>query len=86
MPYRVTIAPAAARAIRSLDRPVQVRIIRAAEALAQDPRPPGSRKLVGENRWRLRVGDWRVVYQVEDARLIVLVVRVGHRGDVYRGR
>ena len=86
VPYRVTIAPAAARAIRSLDRPVQVRIVRAAEALAQDPRPAGSRKLVGENRWRIRVGDWRVAYQEEDAQLVVLVVRVGHRGDLYRGR
>ena len=86
MPDRVTIAPAAARAVRSLDRPVQVRIVRAAEALAQDPRPPGSKKLVGEDRWRIRVGDWRIVYHVEDTRLVVLVVRVGHCGDVYRNR
>lgn len=86
MPYRVTISSAARRAIRLLDRPIQLRIVRAAEALGLEPRPSGCRKLEGADLWRVRVGDWRIVYRIEDDRLLVLVIRVGHRGDVYRAK
>ena len=62
-----------------------VKRIRAAiHALADDPRPPGCRKLEGrQDEWRVRVGTWRVVYRIEDGRLVVLVVRVAPRGEVY---
>jgi mRNA interferase RelE/StbE len=54
-------------------------------ALADDPYPPGSKKLQGEaNLYRVRVGDYRVLYRIEDERLIVLVVNIGHRRDIYR--
>jgi mRNA interferase RelE/StbE len=60
-------------------------VLRAAESLAIDPRPPGCRKLHGgDNAFRIRVGDYRVVYTVDDAVLIVAIERVRHRGEVYR--
>jgi mRNA interferase RelE/StbE len=60
------------------------RIREAIEALADDPRPPGCRKLEGrENEWRVRVGTWRVIYQIEEDRVVVLIVRVAPRGEVY---
>jgi len=65
---------------------VQRRIVAAMEGLAADPRPPGCVKLQGEDElWRIRLGDYRVVYAVRDEKLMVLVVRVAHRKDVYRG-
>ena len=60
------------------------RIRAAVYALTDDPRPQGCRKLEGrENEWRVRVGTWRVIYRIEDARLVVVVVEVGPRGEVY---
>ena len=60
------------------------RIREAIQALADDPRPPGCRKLEGRNdEWRVRVGTWRVVYRIEDGRLVVVVVRIAPRGEVY---
>jgi mRNA interferase RelE/StbE len=55
------------------------------EALAENPRPAGVTKLQGEaNAWRIRVGDYRVLYTIEDRRPVVLVIKIGHRRDVYR--
>jgi mRNA interferase RelE/StbE len=83
--YQVLFAPAADRQLRKLPQSVQKRIVRSVEGLQTNPRPPGAIKLQGEHDlYRLRAGDWRVVYQVADDRLVVLVVRIGHRGDVYR--
>jgi mRNA interferase RelE/StbE len=53
-------------------------------ALGANPRPPGCKKLTGVNAWRIRAGDWRVIYQIHDSRLIVLVIRVGHRREIYK--
>ncbi len=83
--YEIRIAPSAARSLRGLDRPIQRRIAAAIDGLAAEPRPSGVRKLVGaEDLWRIRVGDYRIVYAIGDDRLVVLVVRIGHRSDVYR--
>jgi len=83
--YRVEIKASAVKEIASLSRRDQRRVVRAIESLADDPRPPGARKLVGsEDAYRIRVGDYRITYQVLDDVLIVYVVRVGHRRDVYR--
>lgn len=60
------------------------RIGAAIEALASDPRPPGAVKLAGRDDFRIRVGDYRIVYAVEDAEQIVLVARIAHRREVYR--
>jgi mRNA interferase RelE/StbE len=68
-----------------LPQAIQKRIVRAVEGLQTNPRPPGAIKLQGEHDlYRLRASDWRVVYQLADDRLVVLVVRIGQWGDVYR--
>lgn len=83
--YAVEFTSAAARQVRKLSRPAQVRVLGAIELLGTDPRPPGARKLAGEaTAWRMRVGEYRVIYDVFDRSLIVTVVRVGHRREVYR--
>lgn len=83
--YSVSLTPAAQRSLRRLDRPVQRRRLDAVEALGADPRPHGAEALQGAHRLlRVRVGDYRVVYAVRDDQLLVLVVTLGHRGDVYR--
>ena len=85
MTYRVELSRAAARQVKRLPAEVRGRILARLEALAEDPRPPGVRKLSGtENGYRVRVGVYRILYQVQDDRLVVLVVRVGHRRAVYR--
>ncbi len=68
-----------------LDGKIRVRVLRKVAALEEDPRPPGATQLVGaDDLWRIRVGDYRVVYGIEDDRLVVIVVRVAGRGKVYR--
>ena len=84
MSWSVEFTAAAARQLRKLDRPVRARLIVAIDALADDPRPTGATKLVGEETaWRIRVGDYRVIYDVLDEALVVTVVRAGHRREVY---
>jgi mRNA interferase RelE/StbE len=83
--YRVEIAKTAAKDLRGIDRKWIPMIVAAIETLESDPRPAGSKKLVGsDHTYRLRVGDYRVVYDTHDAMLIILVVRIRHRRDVYR--
>ena len=87
MTYRVEVAASAERELRSLDADARRRVVRAVDGLAEAPRPSGAQKLRGgTDLYRLRVGDWRIVYRVEDDVLLVLVVRIGHRRDVYRQR
>lgn len=84
MSYRIEYKPSAEREFLALPKEVQKRIRPKIEALAIDPRPPGSKKLRGyQNRWRIRVGDYRVIYEVYDRELLVLIVKIGHRSDVY---
>jgi mRNA interferase RelE/StbE len=83
--YRVEVARRAVRELASLARPEQQRIRAAIDLLAEDPTPPGATKLTGERRaYRVRVGDYRIVYEILDDRLLVHVVRIGHRRGVYR--
>lgn len=85
MAYRVTYVDSAAKALRKLDRQTARRILEALNALAEGPRPPGCIKLQGgEGELRIRIGDHRVVYDVVDDELVVLILRVGHRRGVYR--
>ncbi|MDQ4119776.1 MAG: type II toxin-antitoxin system RelE/ParE family toxin [Actinomycetota bacterium] len=87
MTYRVTVAPAAARAVRKLDPPARRRVQAAIELLAENPRPPAATRLVGgSGEWRVRTGDYRIVYEIDDGVLVVLVVAIGHRREIYRGR
>ena len=83
--YQVEIARRAVKLLASLPRPDQQRIRAAIDLLANEPRPPGCTKLSGEpNTYRVRTGDYRILYDVFDDRLVVQVVKVGHRRDVYR--
>jgi len=83
--YQVVVEDGAARAIRKLSRDVQRQLVAKLERLGENPRPAGSKKIEGaEDLHRIRVGDYRVVYRIEDRVLLVLVVRVAHRSDVYR--
>ncbi len=83
-PYIVDVSAAAEAQIDALDGSVRVRVIRRIQDLKEDPRPAGCKKLAGSELWRIRIGDYRVAYRIEDARLLVLVVRVGHRREIYR--
>jgi mRNA interferase RelE/StbE len=86
MAHQVALLPAAQRDLVRLPRHVQLRIGRALRALADEPPPPGVVKLHGAgNLWRIRIGQFRVVYEIHVNRLIVLVLPVAHRKDVYRG-
>ncbi len=83
--YKVIFKPSADRALQKLARDVQRRIVGEVAMLAHDPRPAGMVKLAGDNNlWRIRIGNYRVVYEIHDDRLVVLVLRVAHRKDVYR--
>ena len=81
--YRIELRPAAAKALRKLDPQVRHRVQGAIALLAHDPRPPGARALQGRPGLRVRIGDYRIIYTVEDDILLVVVVRLGHRRDVY---
>ncbi len=87
MIYRITLAPAAERQLRKFDPPVRRRLQAALELLADNPRPPAATQLVGgSGEWRVRTGDYRIVYDIEDDRLVILVLRMAHRREVYRAR
>jgi len=82
--YSIEIKRSAQKELDALDDAVFRRIDRKILVLAEDPRPPGCRKLRGyKDIWRVRVGDWRVVYIVDDAAKVVSVTRIGHRREVY---
>jgi mRNA interferase RelE/StbE len=83
--YSIAFKTLAEKALRKLPKTIQRRIVMAVEGLASNPRPAGAKKLTaGDELWRIRVGDYRIVYHIEDKRLVILVVRVAHRRDVYR--
>ena len=85
MAYRIEFAPTAERDFKSLDKPIQTRLARRIDSLAENPFPQGIIKLAGEeDLYRLRVGDYRIIYQMQGRRLVILIVRIGHRGDIYR--
>ena len=86
MTYRIEVKPQAEKALARIPNPHRRRIAKAIDGLARSPRPPGCAKLAGaDDAYRIRVGDYRVVYQVADKVLIVYIIRVAHRRDVYRG-
>lgn len=83
--YRIDVSATAEAQIRKLERRDQMRVLRAIRGLSDNPWPAGCRKLAGfDDVWRIRVGVFRVVYSVESARLVVIILKVGHRKDVYR--
>jgi mRNA interferase RelE/StbE len=81
----VEITPDAVRQLRKPTPDARRRIQAAIELLAETPRPPGAKKLSGSSGdWRVRTGDYRIIHEIQDARLIVLVIAVGHRREIYR--
>ena len=82
--YNLRVKRSAEKELRSAPRVDLARIIRRIQALAADPRPPGCEKLSGEEKYRVRQGDWRVVYSIDDPRRLVLVVKRAHRREAYR--
>ena len=85
MTYEVALAPAAARQLRKFDPQVRRRLQAAIELLATEPRPPAATRLVGgAGEWRVRTGDYRIVYEIEEERLLVLVLSAGHRREIYQ--
>lgn len=83
--YRVEIARSAEKQLRKIPRPDQKRLGRAMLALADEPFPRGTRKLTGyDDVYRVRIDRYRILYSVSNARLIVLILKIGHRKEVYR--
>jgi mRNA interferase RelE/StbE len=82
--YAITIRRAARKALTTLPADDYARVLAAIQALAHDPRPPGCVKLTGSVQWRIRVGVYRVVYEIDDAAQTVTIDVIGHRRDVYR--
>lgn len=85
MKYTVVYGSSVRKDMRRLDKGIQEKLFAAANALCDNPRPHGCRKISGyPHRWRIRVGDYRVVYDIDDNVITVHVIKIGHRGDVYR--
>lgn len=84
MSYLIEILRVAQKQLAKIDRAQQQRIIVAIRELTVDPRPSGCKKLSGRSAYRIRVGSYRVIYEIHDGRLLVIVVTIGNRKDVYR--
>ena len=82
--YRLLIKPSAAKELEALPLKDRRRIATQIQHLASEPRPAGTEKLSGQEKYRLRQGDYRVLYSVDDAQLAVVIVKIGHRRNVYR--
>ncbi len=83
--YRIEIKRSARKVLLSLPQADQTRIANAIDSLANDPRQPRTRKLKGtQGLYRFRVGDYRLIYEIQDEQLVVVVVKIGHRREVYR--
>ncbi len=87
MTYRIDLSPSASRQLRKLDPSARRRVQAAIELLATEPRPSGAKKLAGgAGEWRVRTGDYRIVYEIDDGVLVILVLAVGHRREIYQRR
>lgn len=82
--YKIEIKRSAAKELEKIQKKDRDRVIEKIEALSEDPRPPQSKKLSGEEKYRIRQGDYRVLYQIYDEVIIVVVVKVAHRKEVYK--
>ena len=84
--YRLTVKKSVTKDFRLIPKDDVRRILKRIEALADDPRPMGCEKLSGQERFRVRQGVYRIVYEIQDEELVIVVVKVGHRREVYRER
>ena len=84
-PFRLLIKASAAKELKAIpNKRDRQRIVKRIQGLKTDPRPPGSQRLSGKERYRIRQGQYRIVYSIEKDELVVYVVKIGHRKDVYR--
>jgi mRNA interferase RelE/StbE len=83
--YSIQFKPAAFRSLARLEKDTQTRLARKIDALSRNPRPLGAEKLKGiADLYRVRVGDYRILYQIQDAVLLILIIQIGHRREIYR--
>jgi mRNA interferase RelE/StbE len=85
--YAIELTPKAERELRKFERAAQLRIRAAIDLLRSNPRPPAAVPMIGQphGTYRVRTGDYRIIYEVHDNQVLVLVIRIGHRREVYRG-
>lgn len=84
--FKVSIKRSVAKDLRHIPKKEVARLLKRIESLAMEPRPPGVEKLSGQEKYRIRQGIYRIIYEIKDEELIVVIVKVGHRGDVYKRR
>lgn len=84
MSYQVILPKSAQKELGCLPEQTATRILEALDALQENPRPPGCKKLQGIKAWRVRVGDYRIIYEIHDKILQVIIISIGNRRDVYR--
>ena len=82
--YKITIKKSAAKELEDIPQKDLRKIIKCIRSLARDPRPYGSQKLSGQERYRVRQGDYRIVYSIEDKDSLIDIVKIGHRREIYR--
>lgn len=82
--YKITLKKSAARELENIPKKNLQRIIKRIQSLAENPRPHGAQKLSGQERFRIRQGDYRIVYSIEDKDSIIDIVKIGHRREIYR--
>jgi mRNA interferase RelE/StbE len=85
-PYQIEAQPALVKQMKGIPAHEQTRILTRIDALATDPRPTGCEKLTDVEGWRIRIGDYRVTYLINDSQRIVVITRIGQRGSIYRRR
>jgi mRNA interferase RelE/StbE len=84
MSYEVNIKKSAQKSLAKISQPYKIRIIESIRNLSDQPRQPGCKKLSARDAWRIRVSDYRIIYEIDDKELIILVVHIGHRNEVYK--
>jgi mRNA interferase RelE/StbE len=83
--YKTEVSATAERQLKKIPSEEAIRILRSISLLAADPRPAGCRKLSGfESIYRIRIGNYRVIYEIDDKRILVIILKIGHRKDIYR--
>lgn len=86
MTYEILIEKSAKKSLVKISKPEQGKIIKVIENLASSPRPHGSKKLSGRDAWRIRIGNYRVIYEIHNHMLVILVISIGDRKQVYRDK
>ncbi|OHB76576.1 MAG: addiction module antitoxin [Planctomycetes bacterium RBG_16_55_9] len=84
--YKITIRKPAAKELEDIPRKDLQKLVNRIRSLAKDPRPHGSQKLSGQEQYRIRQGDYRIVYSIEDKASLIDIVKIGHRREIYRSR